>query len=56
MNEKNSLIKEGFISFLFLGKSPVAPGTFGSFGALLLSYFIIENEFIRRKRRHRRDY
>ena len=43
MNEKNSLIKEGFISFLFLGKSPVAPGTFGSFGALLLSYFIIEN-------------
>ena len=43
MNEKNSLIKEGFISFLFLGKSPLAPGTFGSFGALLLSYFIIEN-------------
>lgn len=43
MNEKNSLIKEGFISFLFLGKSPVAPGTFGSFGALILSYFIVEN-------------
>ena len=43
MNQKNSLIKEGFVSFLFLGKSPVAPGTFGSFGALLLSYFIIEN-------------
>ena len=43
MNEKNSLIKEGFISFLFLGKSPVAPSTFGSFGALLLSYFIIVN-------------
>ena len=43
MNQKNSLIKEGYVSFLFLGKSPVAPGTFGSFGALLLSYFIIEN-------------
>ena len=43
MNQKNSLIKEGFVSFLFLGKSPVAPGTFGSFGAFLLSYFIIEN-------------
>jgi len=43
MNEKNDLIKEGFVSFLFLGKSPVAPGTFGSFGALVLSYFIVEN-------------
>ena len=43
MNEKNDLIKEGFISFLFFGKSPLAPGTFGSFGALIVSYLIVEN-------------
>ena len=43
MNEKNDLIKEGFISFLFFGKSPLAPGTFGSFGALIVAYFIVEN-------------
>ena len=43
MNEKNDLIKEGFISFLFFGKSPLAPGTFGSFGALIVSYSIVEN-------------
>ena len=43
MNEKNDFIKEGFISFLFLGKSPLAPGTFGSFGALIVAYFIVEN-------------
>ena len=43
MNEKNDLVKEGFISFLFLGKSPLAPGTFGSFGALIVSYLIVEN-------------
>ena len=43
MSETKDLTKEAFISFFFLGKSPIAPGTFGSFGALVLAYFILEN-------------
>ena len=43
MSETKDLTKEAFVSFFFLGKSPIAPGTFGSFGALVLAYFILEN-------------
>ncbi len=43
MNETKDWSKEAFVSFFFLGKAPVAPGTFGSFGALILAYFIVEN-------------
>ena len=43
MSETKDWGKEAFVSFFFLGKSPVAPGTFGSFGALVLAYFAIEN-------------
>ena len=43
MNESKDLIKEAFVSFFFLGRSPVAPGTAGSFGSLILAYLIVEN-------------
>ncbi len=43
MNETKDWGKEAFVSFFFLGKAPVAPGTFGSLGALILAYFIVEN-------------
>ena len=43
MSETKDLTKEAFVSLFFLGKSPIAPGTFGSFGALVLAYFILEN-------------
>ena len=43
MTESNNLMKEAFISFFFLGKAPIAPGTFGSLGSLILAYFIVEN-------------
>ena len=43
MSETKDLTKEAFVSFFFLGKFPIAPGTFGSFGALVLAYFILEN-------------
>ena len=43
MNETKDWTKEAFVSFFFLGKLPIAPGTFGSFGALVLAYFILEN-------------
>ena len=43
MSETKDWGKEAFVSFFFLGKAPVAPGTFGSFGALILAYFIVEN-------------
>ena len=32
MSETKDWGKEAFVSFFFLGKAPVAPGTFGSFG------------------------
>ena len=38
MTNSNDLMKEGIVSFFFLGKAPVAPGTFGSLGALGISY------------------
>lgn len=40
MTDSKDLLKEGMVSFFFLGKSPVAPGTFGSLGALGLAYLI----------------
>lgn len=43
MNESKDLIKEAFVSFFFLGRSPVAPGTVGSFGSFILAYLIVEN-------------
>ena len=43
MSESNNLMKEAFVSFFFLGKIPVAPGTFGSLGSLILAYFIVDN-------------
>ena len=44
MNDNKDLGKEAFVSFFFLGKLPVAPGTFGSAGALVLAYLI--NEYV----------
>jgi len=41
MNENKRLLKEGSISFFFLGKMPIAPGTFGTLGALVLAYSIV---------------
>ena len=38
MTNTNDLMKEGIVSFFFLGRSPVAPGTFGSLGALGISF------------------
>ena len=43
MNKTNDLMKETFVSFFFLGKAPVAPGTFGSLGSLIIAYFIVDN-------------
>ena len=43
MSESKDLMKETFVSFFFLGRAPVAPGTFGSFGSLILAYLIVEN-------------
>ena len=43
MSETKDWGKEAFVSFFFLGKAPVAPGTFGSFGAFVIAYFAIEN-------------
>ena len=40
MTESNDLLREGIASFFFLGRAPVAPGTFGSLGALGLAYLI----------------
>ncbi len=40
MTDSKDLLKEGIVSFFFLGRLPVAPGTFGSLGALGLAYLI----------------
>ena len=40
MTNTNDLIKEGIVSFFFLGRAPVAPGTFGSLGALGIAYLV----------------
>ncbi len=43
MTDTKDWSKEAFVSFFFLGRAPVAPGTFGSFGAFILAYLAIEN-------------
>ena len=40
MTDSKELWKEAVVSFFFLGRAPVAPGTFGSFGALVFAYLI----------------
>ena len=40
MTESKDLLREGIVSFFFLGRIPVAPGTFGSLGAFGLAYLI----------------
>jgi len=40
MTESKDLLREGIVSFFFLGRVPVAPGTFGSLGAFGLAYLI----------------
>jgi len=35
------LLKETYISFFFLGKAPIAPGTFGTFGGVVLAFLIV---------------
>lgn len=43
MTKSENIINESIVSFFFLGRAPVAPGTFGSFGSLVLAYLIVEN-------------
>jgi|TARA_B110000914_G_C15425332_1_gene428633 phosphatidylglycerophosphatase A len=43
MTKSKNLINESIVSFFFLGRAPIAPGTFGSFGSLLLAYLIVQN-------------
>jgi phosphatidylglycerophosphatase A len=43
MTKSKDLINESIVSFFFLGRAPVAPGTFGSFGSLVLAYFVVQN-------------
>ena len=43
MTESKDLLREGIVSFFFLGRAPVAPGTFGSLGAFGLAYLISIN-------------
>ena len=43
MTEFKNLLREGMVSFFFLGRAPVAPGTFGSLGAFGLAYLISIN-------------
>ena len=43
MTKSENIINEGIVSFFFLGRAPVAPGTFGSFGSLVLADLIVEN-------------
>ncbi|MEC8875608.1 MAG: phosphatidylglycerophosphatase A [Candidatus Thermoplasmatota archaeon] len=40
MTDSKDLLREGIASFFFLGRAPVAPGTFGALGALGLAYLI----------------
>ena len=43
MSKSKNLINESIVSFFFLGRSPVAPGTFGTLGSLILAYLIVQN-------------
>ena len=40
MSDSKDILREGIVSFFFLGRAPVAPGTFGSFGAAILAYLV----------------
>ena len=33
--------KEAYLSFFFLGKAPIAPGTFGTLGGVAVAFFAI---------------
>tara|TARA_B100000959_G_C14755505_1_gene531020 strand:- start:178 stop:651 length:474 start_codon:yes stop_codon:yes gene_type:complete len=35
------LLKEAYISFFFLGRAPIAPGTFGTLGGLVLAFLAV---------------
>ena len=35
------LIKEAYISFFFLGKAPIAPGTFGTIGGVIIAFLSV---------------
>lgn len=35
------LVKEAYISFFFLGRAPIAPGTFGTLGGLVLAFLAV---------------
>ena len=43
MTKSENIINESIVSFFFLGRAPVAPGTFGSFGSFVLAYLVVEN-------------
>jgi phosphatidylglycerophosphatase A len=43
MSKSKDWINESIVSFFFLGRSPVAPGTFGTLGSLTLAYLIVQN-------------
>ncbi len=36
------LIKEAYISFFFLGKVPIAPGTFGTIGGVIIAFLSVD--------------
>ena len=36
------LIKEAYISFFFLGKAPIAPGTFGTIGGVIIAFLSVD--------------
>ena len=36
------LLKEAYVSFFFLGKAPIAPGTFGTLGGVILAYLTVD--------------
>ena len=33
--------KEAYLSFFFLGKAPIAPGTFGTLGGVAVAFFAV---------------
>ena len=37
----NDFLKEAYLSFFFLGKSPIAPGTFGTLGGVGVAFFAV---------------
>lgn len=37
----NDFLKEAYLSFFFLGKAPIAPGTFGTLGGVGVAFFAV---------------